>query len=104
MSKYRVNPRTDSNQAETVKQLRSIPGVSVQTGHDDLVVGHRGLTFWYELKTPEAVSKRTGKVLESQKKDSQKELEKNWHGHYLIVSSFEEIWADVQKHIAGILA
>lgn len=37
------------------------------------------------------VSKKTGKVLESAKKQSQKNLEATWTGHYAIVSSLDEI-------------
>ena len=91
MSKYRKNPRIDNNQQEIVKTLRTVPGVSVAPGHDDILVGFRGKTYWFEIKSARAVSKRTGKVLESQKKKTQKELELTWSGHYSIVASLDEI-------------
>jgi hypothetical protein len=91
LSKHRFAAKSDSNQAEIVKALRSIPGVTVETGKDDLLVGFKGRTYWIELKAGGAVSKKTGRVLESAKKQSQKKLETTWTGHYQIVSSLEEI-------------
>jgi hypothetical protein len=91
LSKHRFAAKCDTNQAEIVKALRSIPGVTVATGHDDLLLGFKGRTFWLEVKATSAVSKRTGRVLESAKKQSQKKLETTWTGHYQIVSSFDEI-------------
>jgi len=49
----RVNRRkakVDANQAEIVKNLRLIPGVSVRLGMDDFLVGYKGATYWVELK------------------------------------------------------
>jgi hypothetical protein len=57
--------------------------------------GYKGRTFWFELKSESAVSKKTGKVLESAKKQSQKNLEATWTGHYAIVSSLDEILREV---------
>jgi hypothetical protein len=92
----RRNDRIDANQPDIVKALRKIPGVTVQIGMDDILVGHKGKTLWYEIKEPElAVSKRTGKINDSAKKDSQKRLEKEWQGHYRIVSSIDEILEDL---------
>lgn len=42
MSKYRRAARIDKNQPEIVKILRSVPGVSVELGKDDI----RGVTYW----------------------------------------------------------
>lgn len=77
--------RTDSNQSDIVNGLRDIPGVSVQTGHDDLLVGFRGKTYWYEIKASEKAKRREG----------QKLLEKTWDGHYKIVWSLEMILKDM---------
>ena len=82
--------RIDANQPEIVALLRSIPGVTVEVGHDDILVGHKGKTYWFELKTPDCVGKN-GKVLESEKKDGQKKLEKEWKGHYKIVWNVDQI-------------
>ena len=65
MSKWRRAGKIDANQPAIVKALRKIPGVTVQTGMDDLLVGYKGFTYWYELNEPEKVSKKTGELLES---------------------------------------
>ena len=95
MSKYRRAARTDNNQTEIVKALRSIPGVSVELNHDDIIVGRNGVTYWYEIKSELAVSKRTGGFLVSGIKKSQKRLRDKFTGHYKIVSSLDEILHDM---------
>lgn len=87
--------RIDENQKEIVRQLRKIPGMSVQPGHDDILVGFRGKTFWFEIKSGRAVSKRTGEVREDAIKPSQRELVARWQGHYRIVTTLDEILEDV---------
>jgi hypothetical protein len=95
MSKWRRAAKVDEAQAEIVAFLRAMPGVTVQTGVDDILVGRRvngePRTFWFEIKSQSAVSKKTGQVLESAKKASQKRLEAEWSGHYQVVSSIGEI-------------
>jgi hypothetical protein len=95
MSKYRRAAKIDSNQPDIVAALRSIPGVAVEVGHDDLLIGRNGLTYWFEIKEPSTVSPVTGLIRESAKKDSQKRLEKEWAGHYRIVSSLAEILREI---------
>ena len=95
MSKYRRAARTDRNQQYIVFTLRSYPGVSVVTGMDDLLVGYKGRTYWIELKSDRAVSKKTGKVLESGIKESQKRLRSEYTGHYAICSTTEEILKEI---------
>lgn len=95
MSQYRRAARVDTNQNSIVKALNDIPGVSVQIGHDDILVGHKGLTYWYEIKSDTAVSRKTGTILESRKKKSQIKLENTFTGHYRIVSSLDEILEDM---------
>ena len=95
MSKHRYNARVDNNQKEIVDVLRTVPGVSVEPGHDDILVGFRGVTYWFELKSSNAVSKRSGKVLESRKKKTQRELEASWNGQYAIVASLDEILKEI---------
>jgi hypothetical protein len=99
MSKYRRAAKIDANQPDIVDKLRKA-GYSVEVNHDDILVGFQGRTFWYEIKEPEkALSKKTGEILESVKKDSQKRLEKEWKGHYRIVSSLEDILLDMELEI-----
>lgn len=95
MSKYRQAAKIDANQPDIVKDLRKIKGVTVELNHDDILVGYKGITYWYEIKTPESVSKQTGLILESAKKPSQIRLEKEWKGHYRIVSNIDEILSDI---------
>ncbi len=95
MSKYRRAAKVDANQEEIVKALRRIPGVSVSTGHDDVLIGYRGVTYWVEIKAPETRAKRSGGIRESSIKESQKKLRETWKGHYSIVSSLEEILSEL---------
>lgn len=97
MSKWRKAARVDLNQPGIVKQLRDM-GYSVETGKDDILVGVSNKTFWYEIKELHCVSKKTGKILDSEKKKHQKVLEAGWQGHYKIVSSWQEIVDDIKKH------
>ena len=85
----RVNRRrakVDANQPEIVKSLREIPGVTVQLGMDDFLIGYKGKTYWIELKD-------VGK--EKQLKDSQIKLLDKWTGHYMVTSSLDEILSEL---------
>ena len=94
MSKYRINPRTDSNQAEIVKALRSIPGVTVATNHDDFLLGFRGRTYWIEWKD-ERVIKKLGGLKANALKPSQIKLQNEWAGHYFVAWTLEMILAEI---------
>jgi len=97
MGKNRFAARIDKNQPQIVADLEKL-GFTVELNHDDILVGKHGITYWYEIKDPETTrSKKTGKILNSAKKDSQIKLEKEWRGHYKIVSSLEEILADIKS-------
>jgi hypothetical protein len=86
MTRFRRAARTDANQAAIVRSLRCIPGVTVETGHDDILVGRYGVTRWYEIKQP-------GK--ERQLTDSEQRRRDKWQGHYRIVSGVEDILRDM---------
>lgn len=90
-----MKAKVDNNQSDIVKKLRSIPGLTVELGHDDFLCGYRGKTFWYELKSEDAVSRKTKKVLESAIKPSQKKIRSEFTGHYKIVSNLTEILKDL---------
>ncbi len=94
MSKFRRAAKVDLNQKHIVDALRTA-GASVEVGHDDILVGWNGRTYWYELKSENAVSTKTGEVLKSAKKPDQVRLEKEFKGHYRIVSSFHQIIDEV---------
>lgn len=72
--------RIDENQPAIVKELRDL-GITVEVGHDDILVGYKGQTFWFEIKTgPRAEIKK-----------SQLKLLDEWKGHYEIVWSTQMI-------------
>ena len=98
MSKYRRAAKVDVSQPGIVKSLRAIPGVSVALGHDDILVGYKGRTYWFEVKSPHVVSKKTGAIRESAKKDSQKDLLSSWEGHYEIVWNVDQVLAAISLH------
>lgn len=85
MSKFRRAAKVDANQGQIVKELRDM-GISVSLGHDDILVGHNGKTYWFEIKTgPKA------KIKESQEK-----LLEEYKGHYSIVWSTEMILKELE--------
>jgi len=97
VSKYRRAAKVDLNQSDIVKDLRMM-GVSVEVGHDDILCGYKGKTYWYEIKSENATSRKTGEVLESSKKDDQKRLEKEFKGHYRIITCL----ADITMELFGV--
>lgn len=94
MSKYRRAAKIDANQPGIVQFLRRLPGVTVEVGHDDILVGYCNRTFWFEIKEPGMVGK-DGTIRESEKKDSQKRLEAEWAGHYRIVWDIYQILEEI---------
>jgi hypothetical protein len=88
MSKYVRHKKIDANQPQIVKELRAL-GYSVELDHDDILVGHNGRTYWFEIKTgPKAVIK-----------ESQKKLLAEYKGHYKIVWSTEMIIKELENAI-----
>lgn len=85
MSKYRRAAKVDGNQKEIVEGLRKL-GYSVELGHDDILVGRGGRTYWYEIKNPKGKNK---------KQPGQEDLERQYKGHYKIVRSIDEILLDI---------
>ena len=94
MGKYRLAAKVDANQLQIVKDLREVPGLTVETGKDDLLIGYKKRTYWFELKNPNTVGK-DGKVRESAIKPDQKRIRAEWTGHYAIVSSYNEIIKEI---------
>ncbi len=96
MSRRHQVKKTDTNEKEIVKNLRLIPGVSVETGHDDLLIGYRGRTYWFEIKNPNEI----GKNGEPYKRNNetykkQKKLYDEYRGHYSIVSTIDQILNEI---------
>lgn len=92
MSKYRQAKKIDKNQPGIVADLRKIPGFSVETDKDDIICGFRGVTLWVEVKEPGCYSRKTGKLLESAKTDSQKILDQTFSGARIYAKSAAEIF------------
>ncbi len=88
MGKNRWCAKPDQNQKEIVRDLRKL-GYSVEVGHDDILVGYRGATFWYEIKTNEKADIRA----------SQESITQNWKGHYRIVWSLDMILEDIKNTV-----
>lgn len=88
----RRKDKVDNNQAKIVSDLEKLPGITVETGHDDILVGYNGKTFWFEIKNPDRCrSEKTGKLLDSCLKDDQKRIKETFTGQYDIVFSVGEI-------------
>lgn len=92
----RFKKKIDANQKSIVEALRKIPGVTVALDHDDVLVGYKGKTFWYEVKNPDVIGK-DGVVRDSAKKESQKKLESSWTGHYRIVWNLDQILDEILR-------
>ena len=86
--------RVDDNQKDIVEKLRDIPGVDVDTNHNDILVGFRGKTFWFEIKNPNTL-KKNGDIRKGAVKKSQVELREGWPGHYSIVWSIDQILTEI---------
>ena len=95
MARWYHKGKTDNNQKDILKELRKIPGLSVQAGHDDLLVGYKGVTYWYEVKNPEKMNKdgSATKGTETQKKQTKLFLE--WKGHIKLVWELDQILKDI---------
>ena len=91
MAQPRRAKKIDKNQQGMVGYLRRLPGVSVQLDMDDILVGYRNFNYWFEIKAVDKISKRTGEILESAIKPSQKRLRETWTGQYNIVTTVDEI-------------
>lgn len=95
MSYKRYANRIDNNQAQIIKGLNKIPGVTVCPDHDDIIVGFKGRTHWYEIKNPETALKKDGTFCKNAIRDSQIKLENEFTGHYKIVTCLDDILKDL---------
>ena len=80
----RRKDKVDANQPAIVKELRKL-GYSVEVGHDDILVGWKGKTYWFEIKVSE----------KAKIKDCQQDLINEWKGHYKIVWTTEMIIKEI---------
>lgn len=84
--------KVDENQNKIVEHLLTVPGMSVEKNHHDLLVGFQGKTLWVEVKNEDCYSKKTGILLESSKRDSQKDLDKRWKGARIYAKSADDVF------------
>ncbi len=96
LSNKRHAARTDENEKAIVKALRKM-GYTVQPGHDDILVGASGRTYWFEVKDPAKTLKRDGSFRKGALKPSQIKLRAEWRGHYAVVTCLEDILAQIQR-------
>lgn len=92
MSSKRYNKRIDKAQPAIVEALRKAGRyVKIMNDDLDLLVGYNGKTYILEVKDPSVISPKTGKVIPSALKDSQKKFFAEWPGGpAFIVSTPEE--------------
>ena len=91
----RFKAKIDNNQLDIVNTLRAYPGVSVEVGHDDILVGYRGKTYWFEIKDESAISKKTGDVKRSSITDSESDRLMFYTGHYEMVWKVDQILSSI---------
>lgn len=83
--------KVDSNQAELVKQIRKIPGVSVLHIHTvgkgcpDIIIGHRKRNYLIEIKDP-AKFKSQRKLTPDEDK-----FHNTWQGQIFTAETFDDI-------------
>ncbi len=90
--------KADDNQADIVKALRKIPGVTVEVDHDDILVGWRGRTYWFEIKNPDRALTVDGKLKDSEITDTERQRLTLFNGHYEIVWSLGQILITLGIH------
>lgn len=87
--------RADENEPAIIKALLQISGVTVEKGHDDILVGYKGKTYWYEIKDPAKVFNKDGSFKKGAIKPSQERIRDTFTGHYKIVWSLDMILEDM---------
>lgn len=98
MSLARFAKRVDANQPGIVKELRKL-GYSVYVGVDDILVGHNGKNYWFEIKDPKKTLNKDGTWKSGAIKESQYKLLNNWRGMYAIVYSIEQILEIIEDEL-----
>jgi len=88
---HRRAAKNDANQIEMVEILRK-SGFSVETGHDDVLIGRNDVTQWTELKKSSPFGKK-GKILKGFIKDSQYKILRTWKGQYNIIWRIDQVRA-----------
>ena len=97
MAKWRQAAKVNENQKDIVDELRKEPGISVELGHDDIIVGYKGRNYWYEIKDPAKTLDKDGRVKKNAIKPSQIKLLREYTGHYRIVWTLDEILHEIKN-------
>ena len=93
--RYQIK-NTDDNEKSIVSALRKIPGVSVQTDVNDILIGYCGTNYWIEIKNPNEVDKAGVPYKKNNKTyKKQKNLLEHWTGHYRICSTLDQVLAEI---------
>ena len=87
--------KIDANQPQIVEDLLTIPGISVELDCNDILVGYKGNTYWFEIKNPDTVSPKTNTLREGEITDSEKKRRDTWRGHYRIIWTLGMILEDM---------
>ena len=87
--------KVDDNQMRIVKELRKLPGITVDLDHDDILLGYKKKTWWFEVKNPDRCLNKDGKLLKSALRPSQEKLLKEWKGQYKVVWSVKQILEEI---------
>jgi hypothetical protein len=83
--------KVDNNQAQLVKQMRKIPGLTVAHTHTvgkgfpDVLVAYKGVNYLFEIKDP-AKAKSARKLTEDEQK-----FHKGWTGQIAIVETLDDV-------------
>ena len=97
MTKHRYAAKIDANQHDIVELLRAM-GYSVEVNHDDILVGTRDQTWWFEIKEPDKLFLQNGTTIAKNAiKPSQWKLLREYRGHYAIVWSLHQILVETGK-------
>lgn len=97
MGKPKYAAKTDDNQADLVRELNLVPGVTAYVIEEpvDLLVGYRARNFLFEVKQEHC------KNWQSARTQKQKDFLRDWQGQVRVVSTFDEIWDVLQKSYRG---
>lgn len=83
--------RIDDNQRDIVDALRKL-GISVALKHDDILVGYKQRTYWFEVKNGERCFLADGVTFrQGALKPGQDKLRRTWMGHYDVVWDLDMI-------------
>lgn len=81
MKRQAYAKKRDLNEPEIIKALKKAGCTVKTTNFVDIVVGHRGFNYLFEIKNPEG---------KNNIEESQQDLLDNWRGQYDIIHTAED--------------